>query len=153
MEEMILDNPRENGMERRRKLLPVWIKIFIWFFLISGILTPFVHVFGIIFEKHSSSIYGLLSSSSLSITSFIVSAIYLFKGLVAYGLWFEKDWGVKYAQIDAIVGIIICFLAMVLLPFVTDVVKFSFRFEILFLIPYYLKMIRIQQEWTARGIF
>ena len=153
MEEIILDNPRENGLPRRRNLLPLWIKIFIWLCLVVGVVTPLAYLIGIISGQGRYALYGLESNDPYSMVALSISALFAFKGVVAYGLWFEKDWAVKYAQIDAIIGIIICFLSMVILPFVTDFVQFGIRFEFILLIPYYLKMIRIQKEWTARGIF
>jgi len=44
----ILDNELFPKTERRRKLLPIWIKIFLWLFMIFGIIAPVGLILGLL---------------------------------------------------------------------------------------------------------
>ncbi|MNW14580.1 hypothetical protein D3C71_2128390 [compost metagenome] len=51
------------------------------------------------------------------------------------------------AKIDAIVGIAICIASMFIIPFTIGDGHISLRLEILLLIPYYMKVNKIEYEW------
>ena len=72
--------------------------------------------------------------------------------MVSFGLWTEKDWAVDLAIIDAILGIIACFFVIIILPSVSESEEFviNFRLELVALIPYLIKMIKIKPEWVLR---
>lgn len=134
-----------NIKNQRRKLLPIWIKVFIWIFFFFGalgaillLMTPFV-------DNIDLSLYGLTTTNPKSLIGIFVMLLFILKGSVSYGLWFEKKWGVNMAQIDAVVGIIICTISMFVLPIYNH--SFSFRLELLFLIPYLMKMSKIKTQW------
>lgn len=136
--------------KRRRDLIPVWMKPFIFLFLLFGI----TGVYGIwqnfMGNESESSIYGLESFTVFSVLGVFLKCIMFFKAITAYGLWMEKDWAIKFGLIDAISGIIICIGVMVVLPFielVENVNRLNFRFEILLLIPYLVELIRMRKAW------
>lgn len=133
---------------RRRALLPVWIKIFIWIFLCMGLIAVLILAFGFFLNNNARlSVYGLETTSIYSPIGLIILSILIFKGIVSYGLWFEQEWGPKAAVIDAFLGIFICGITMLILPFITNGHHFTMRFEFLFLIPYLTKMQKIQKTW------
>ena len=73
-----------------------------------------------------------------------------FKAITAFGLWMEKDWAIKFGIIDAVFGLIVCIMVMVVLPFVEiveGVNRVNFRFEVLLLIPYLIQLIRMRKAW------
>ena len=133
----------------RRKLLPWWIKTFCWIFMIMGvgaigalITIPFISNFQL-------SIYGFETNTPLSGIGLFIIAILIFKGFAAYSLWFEKQNAMTIGKIDAIAGIIICAASMFTIPFISksETSHFNFRLEILLLIPYYLKLNKMEYEW------
>lgn len=137
---------------RRRDLLPVWIKIFVWIFLVAGtffiVLLPFMGHF----TRVNLAIYGFESNELLSPAGLCVSTIFLLKTVVAYGLWFEHAWGAWLAFIDGMLGCVICVLVMSLFPFLSIFeIKFSFRLELIALIPYTIKMFDIRNKWEDTG--
>lgn len=97
------------------------------------------------------SLYGLDTSQVYSLTGLGVVALFLIKGLTAYGLWWEKDWAVTLAIGDALIGIVICVLMMLNNPLVeVEDGFFNFtglRLELLALLPYLIKMLRIRKAW------
>lgn len=57
--ESILENTK-----RRKQLLPLWIKIFTWIFLIFGTIIPFALVLGILGFSFDVALYGLEAKQS-----------------------------------------------------------------------------------------
>jgi hypothetical protein len=133
----------------RRSLLPLWMKIFCWLFMVMGALgalNPFTGLLGYSFEV---SIFGMESESAFSLMGILATIVFLFKGYTAYSLWFEKDNAIMLGKIDAVAGIIICIIMMAVSPMLTEG-TFSFRFELIFLIPYYQKLSKIEYSWHNR---
>lgn len=135
----------KSNFVRRRSLLPGWIKIFTWLFFFTGIIGVIILVFGSFIKNNELSLYGLETTQPYSLTGLLISFLFIFKGIVSYGLWFEENWAIKVAKIDAILGFIICGIVMVVLPFFTK--HFTIRFEIALLIPYLLKLQKIEKNW------
>ena len=138
------------NIKARKKLVPLWVKIFCWIFIVFSILVPVAIVFAVVGSNFNISLYSLETNDSFSITGICLLLLYLFKGIVAYFILQEKDLAVKLAIIDAVAGILICVLMMILPNILLQGnMNFSFRLEILFLIPYLVKMIKIKPEWEG----
>lgn len=139
---------------KRSKLLPWWIKVFMWIFLVFGLLVPICIVAAVLDMRFEMAIYGLETNEPLSITGLLLIAIFLLKGVVSFGLLKEKGWAIKLGIIDSIVGIIICVLLSYVFPFIySEVFKFSLiKVELIFLIPYLIKLRKIKDEWERSGI-
>ncbi|MCI9846582.1 hypothetical protein [Flavobacterium pectinovorum] len=140
-------NEFEKPLIIRRKLLPWWIKTFCWIFMILGVCGIGAIIGSAFTENVNLSIYGFSSNTAYSVTGIFIIAIITLKGFTAYSLWFEKDNAVSIAKIDAILGIVICVISMFAIPFITENSHFDIRLELLLLIPYYLKLNKIEYEW------
>jgi hypothetical protein len=134
--------------KRKRDLLPLWIKIFLWLFLVMASFMPVVIFLVILKFPTSLYLYGFESNSAFSVVGFIITCLITYKGIIAFGLWNEKKWAVTNAIIDGILGIIACVLAMILPLFLYDGVHFTFRLELIGLFPYLFKMREIRNEWN-----
>ncbi|MBK1896912.1 hypothetical protein JHL15_14180 [Chryseobacterium sp. YIM B02567] len=139
----------KNNFTRRRDLLPVWIKIFIWLFLIGGTTAAILLISGSFLTNVSLSIYGIQANHPYTIPGLIICALLILKGIVAYGLWFEQEWAPKAAIIDAIVGIASCTIMMVIIPFVSSTISFTLRLELIPLYYYLIKMRQIEKSWIS----
>ncbi len=148
----ILDSELSLAPERRRKLLPTWIKIFLWIFMVFGIMAPIGLILGVLGIDFSLALYGLETTKALSLTGLSIILLFAIKGAVSFGLWTEKDWAIKWAIIDAIIGIIVCSIVMVVLPFLPESLGFGFdlRLELIALIPYLIIMKKIKSDWENR---
>ncbi|WP_449387248.1 hypothetical protein [Chryseobacterium lineare] len=82
---------KKANFTRRRNLLPVWIKIFVWFFLIGGSISALFLGIGPFVRQFKISIYGIDAHHPYTVPGLIVSFSYIYKGIVAYGLWFEQN--------------------------------------------------------------
>lgn len=136
-----------NNFTRRRNLLPVWIKIFLWIFLIGGALAIILLMAGPFLSHTDLSLYGINANHSYSMTGLLICSLFIYKGIVAYGLWFEQKWAVQAAIVDAIIGIAICLIMMAIIPFTVPNINFTLRLELIPLYFYLVKMQKIKTIW------
>ena len=147
--DILTDTILDPNTKKRKHLLPWWIKIFMWLFLILGLLSPLALVYGILGSPFQVSLYGLQTYEPASLTGLIVISLFLLKGIVAYGLLTEKDWAITLSIVDAGIGIFICVVLMLYPFFLYGSESFVFRLELILLIPYLIKMVNIRSEWKS----
>lgn len=135
--------------KRRRALLPWWIKMFCWIFMLFGIMAFVSLLLGFTNIKPALAFYGFESNEPFSLDGMIVISVGIFKGITAFSLWFEKDFAIKFGKIDAMIGIVLCTIAMLVLPFLYDGFGVTLRLELALLIPYLLKLNKIENEWES----
>lgn len=145
-EELLLESLEKETLIKRKKLLPLWIKIFIWIFIVFGVLGVLGFIAAIFSAKFEAALYGIETNDPSSAAGMLVCFLFVFKGVVAWGLWTEKRWAVDAAVADAILGIVVCATAS-FLPFNHQEPRFSFRLELVLLIPYLIKMLNIRSRW------
>jgi hypothetical protein len=126
-QEHLLQEEVTNQYKRRRQLLPWWIKVFIWIFLVFGSIVPIGLIAAVFGYNFQIALYGLETNQPLSIIGLLLCVLFLLKGAVAYGLWTEKDWAVKLGIVDAIIGIAICCFIMLVYPFIDENPRFNFN--------------------------
>jgi hypothetical protein len=130
----------------RKKLLPLWIKIFAWIFLIFGAFAPLMVVLGILGYPAQLALYGLQTNEPFSVIGITIILLFIIKGITAFGLLKEKPWAIKIGMADAVIGIAICTFFM-LYTMINSEANFSLRVELIALIPYLLKLKKIKTEW------
>lgn len=133
---------------KRKALLPWWIKTFSWIFLVLGVIAIICLAIGFFVDGLALAIYNLETTEIYSLPGLSIFMIYLLKGITAYGLLFGKSWGVQLALADAVIGIVICLATMFFN--ISNSSGINFRLELLLLIPYLIRMIRIQDAWKSR---
>jgi hypothetical protein len=149
----ILPPPRASllPVQRRRKLLPWWVLVFLWMFLLFAAFTPVMLILGLMGKHFDMELLGIRTTDPISIIGIALMLLFAFKGIVAYALWTEKVWAVGIAKIDAIISIAICCLTIGASIFWPGSHGFSLRLELVVLIPYYYKMNQIEYAWTNFG--
>ncbi|RYY69810.1 MAG: hypothetical protein EOO13_08410 [Chitinophagaceae bacterium] len=136
--------------QSRKQLLPWWMKAFMWIFLVFGAVLPIVVVMGILGKPIALALYGMETYDVFSITGLIITSCFAVKAVVAYGLWAGKPWALQLAMADAIIGILVCCLSMFAPElFATVSTSGSFRLELLLLIPYLIKSIKLNDAWKS----
>lgn len=133
----------------RRTLLPIWMKVGCWFFMFMGALSLLSFIEGVFGSSAGIEFYGLNDDSTFSIKGMILTTVLLFKAFTAYSFWFEKDNAITLGKIDAVAGIIICIVMMILSPMLENG-TFSLRIELLFLIPYYMRISKMEYSWDNK---
>ncbi|WP_035648332.1 hypothetical protein [Flavobacterium sp. ASV13] len=133
----------------RRKLLPWWIKTFCWIFMILAVCGLGTLIGSAFSTNVQLSLYGFETNTAYSGIGIFLIAVMTLKGYAGYSLWFEKANAISIAKIDAIVGVIICLGSMFVLPYITENGHFSLRLELLLLIPYFIKINKIENEWNS----
>ena len=148
-EQLVLEPLLEQSLVNRRKLLPLWIKIFIWLFMITGAMVPFGFVFSLFGMNFKLALFGLESTNPLDTIGLIVSTLFLLKGIAAFALWTEKDWAIRLATIEAFLSIAVCVFVMLIYPAIDTSrgYSMSLRLELALIIPYLLKLQKIKPVW------
>lgn len=137
----------EKKQVNRRALLPAWIKVFCWLFMIMGVAGMICLLIGVFGGTADLSFYGFETNEPISFTGSFILSIIFFKAFTAYSLWFEKDNAILLGKIDAIAGIVICLISMVVIPIYVQNTGVTLRLELLLLIPYYYKLENIKKAW------
>jgi hypothetical protein len=153
-QEHLLDDLSDEKLPliRRRSLLPIWMKIFVWFFMILGIAAIPLLILGLSGFKFYIGLYGLETNTPGSFIGILLEVVFVFKAVVSFFLWFEKKQAIVLALIDAAVGILICFGVMFNFQgFALGEHSINFRPETLVLMLYLIKLIRIRSKWGLAG--
>jgi hypothetical protein len=141
----LTDEFLQEALVPRKQLVPTWIKVFAWIFLVTGLLLPVLFVISVITHSFTASLYGLETQTAFSLTAIAILVLFSFKMMVAFGLLKQKDWAIKTGIVDAVAGIVICVAVMI-----HGTVQFNtvvFRLELVALIPYLVKLIKIKSDW------
>lgn len=127
----------------RKQLIPLWIKIFGWLFMIVALIVFATAFLGAITSTEGYySLYGLeVNGSVYSPLAILIISLFLSHGLCAYGLLFAKDWGAVACLILAYLSVAICLLSMI---FGTGT---NIRLELLVLVFYILKLHQLNKVW------
>ena len=133
------------AMHLRRSLLPLWIKIFIWLFMVIGALGPVGFAAGIMLGDFRVAIFGFDTTEPLSFEALLVLGIFIYNGIIAYRLWTEKKDAVDIALYGAYLSVALCIASMVIA--VIDG-GFSIRLELVLLFLYITKLKRIKELWS-----
>lgn len=149
-----LDDIRNQLKKTRRQLLPLWIKVFLWIFLVLGGFVVLGFLAGLFGTSFSLELYGLETTDPLNPIGLFLTVLFLIKVITAFGLWTEKDWAIQVAYFDAIVGICVCVVMMFVYPFLSldNDFHFNIRLELIALIPYLIKMNQIKDEWKMARV-
>jgi hypothetical protein len=131
--------------QRRRDLLPWWIKIFCWLFMLAACVVPIGIAARIMHYPCDFEVFGIGSHDPFSAQGVIAMSIFLFTGLTALFLWMEKPWAVLLAKINAIVNIVICIGVM---GYFMSHGNFNIRLELIPLGIYLYKLSNIQYNWN-----
>jgi len=149
MESNILDDLEINDPIVRSDLLPIWIVVFSWIFLIFGLIVPAALILGFLeIEIDLLSLYGLKTENAFSKIGLFITALFGLKTIVSYGLITGKKWAPTIAIADAVIGIIICITTI----FQKAYFSLELKVEIIALIPYLIKMVTIKLKWERAAL-
>ena len=95
----------------------------------------------------SLAFYGFETNEPLSFTGLLIITVAMFKAVTAFSLWFEKDYAVALGKTDAIIGMGLCLVSMLVLPFLLQDYHVTLRLELALLIPYLIKLDKINAGW------
>jgi multisubunit Na+/H+ antiporter MnhF subunit len=132
----------------RRQLLPWWIKFFCWFFMITGLLSIVLMVvtvttMGLVGVNLEMALYGFDAQQG-SLIMLLIFFTFLFNGFAAYMLWLGKKLAIKICLINAIWGMLLCLISMILSYYNSD---FKIRLELVLLILFFIKIKKIKSQW------
>lgn len=132
--------------KQKRQFLPWWIKFFCWFFMMTGILAIVVIILNLFSIHADLGIYGFDVKEGKLVNNLLVFVSFILNGIVGYFLWFEKKNAILLAIFCSIWGILVCLLSIILGMFIFKT-GISFRLEILFLLLFLFKLLKIRKEF------
>lgn len=136
------------GPQRRRDLLPIWIKYFCWIFFLRsiGIVVQYL-LYLFIDYPISESIFGIKGSEAFDWLSILVFCTIILNAVAAYMLWFEKDHAMIFAKTMASIGFFICVFRIFNLENFDSRLAPSIRIEIILLLIYMWRLHKISDQW------
>lgn len=137
-----------DSTDTRRKLIPRWIKVFGWIFMVMGAVIPVLTIVAaVIGQPASYEMFGLqYRGSPFHPMALLISAIILSLAVSAYGLLFGKSWGLNACLVTGYGGVAICLGTMV---YAISQGSFNLRLEPLVHIPYLMKLHKIKPLWLS----
>lgn len=130
-------------ISRRKALIPNWMKVIGWLFIVLGTVTPLFHVY--VMLTGGIGTYMMFGWSyqgpPLAWMAMFISALIVINACCAYGLLFAKDWGLTACIVFGYVGLILAIMSM----FFAEGVKIAL--EPLVQIPYLIRLHQIKAQW------
>lgn len=145
MKQKHIDKLSDKKNCHRRGLLPWWIKFFCWVFMIAGILSLIALLLTFLGYEADLTIYGFDAKDNYPFNFILILSVFLFNTIVAYSLWFEKPKAILLGKINALIGIFLCSLFMILTAVNGN---FTIRLEIILLVVFLLKLDQIKEKWV-----
>lgn len=149
MNDLLEENYLVDPIAYRKKLLPLWIKIFAWLFLVCGVVAIPIFILSFFVADINLALYHIETNDPHSLQGIIVNALFLLKGMTAYGLLWAKKWGVQLAITDAVTGIVVCIAVIFLPDSFSGTTGVSFPLELVVLVLYLIKMLKIKDDWQS----
>lgn len=133
----------------RKKLVPMWIKVFGWLFILFGVVIPFTVVYSAINGAPVNfAMFGLSAHGSItSPMSVFLILLFIALAVSAYGLLFGRAWGLMLCLVLGYVSLAICVTTTVV-TLVTSA-GINIRLEIIVLIPYLIRLHKMKSEWRV----
>jgi uncharacterized membrane protein len=130
----------------RKRLVPLWIKIFGWIFMLMGVAVPIIAIAATVMgEPASYEIFGLqYRGTPFHPMALLISTIIWSLAVSAYGLLFGKSWGLQACLVTGYMGVAICIGTTV---YAITQGSLMLRLELLLQIPYLIKLHKIQSQW------
>lgn len=132
----------------RKTLIPLWIKVFGWIFMVMGAVIPLLTIVAAVLGQPASyEIFGLkYRGSPFHPMALVISAIFLSLALSAYGLLFGKSWGLNACLFTGYGGAAICLGTTV---YSVSQGSLNLRLELLVHVPYLMKLHKIKPLWPS----
>ena len=133
-------------------MIPKWIRFFCWLFAVAcplGLIASFIMY--MIQGTYNFSIYGIQSDGLFSLLGLLSTISFIIKGIAAIGLLTEKNWAVRMAIIDGFLSTCLAAYSLIFHIWIWDgnFSGFNLRLELLLIVPYLIKMIRIRKDWEV----
>lgn len=137
----------EEKVHARKALIPLWIKLFGWLFIVMGAGVPFLYVGSLLFGFTASyGMFGLeYTGNAMAWMPLLIAILIFINGLCAYGLLFGKDWGLTACISFGFIGLALTLGTMLFDAYVHA--RWMIRLEPILQIPYLIKIQRLKSLW------
>jgi len=129
---------------KRRDLLPIWIKIFCWIFMVGGVAACIIVALSVFGIYASLEFFGFTAANGV-VSMLIAFSAFIFNGVAAFLLWTEHDAAINVAKLSAYYGILLCLIATFLS---LSSGNFMIRLEFIPLGFFLAKLNKIEYDWA-----
>lgn len=135
----------------RKTLIPLWIKIFGWLFILFGVGVPITAIYSLAtgmpmhYMLFGLSVYGSIGSPM----AIFLMVLFIALAISAYGLLFGRAWGLTFCLMLGYISLAIC-IATTIIALITQS-GVNIRLEIIILIPYLIRLHKIKDEWQSKA--
>ncbi|SEW49613.1 hypothetical protein [Chitinophaga arvensicola] len=130
---------------RRRAILPLVLKIYIWFFMVGGVFALLGSFFSIGEFRQQMNTTADPLMVILPIIFIVIYCVCIF--LMGWLLWRGVKWALRFNLVIGIFGLI--FIGLLLLNFPSGGALSLILPLLLFFTPYFLMLISIRKKWNA----
>ncbi|MDM3871896.1 hypothetical protein QSV34_11090 [Porticoccus sp. W117] len=134
----------------RKKLVPKWIKIFGWLFMVFGALMPLLVAASLLLQEPLQlGLFGLnYNGPATHPAAILMASLIIALAIAAFGLLFAKGWGVKVCLALGYLCSAICLFTMV-----HNIMSghLMLRLELVVLFFYLRRLHRIAPLWQPSG--
>lgn len=133
------------GALTRNMLVPKWIKVFGWIFVVLAALMPILMIFAMATGQPTElSLFGLsYYGPPMSGWALLIAGLYVFLGVSAFGLLIGYDWGLDACIANGLVGAAVCIIVMVMSGFS------NIRLELIIQLFYLHRLFAIRPRWRS----
>lgn len=133
----------------RKQLVPKWIKVFGWFFIVLGVVAPLGYISSLATGADAQfSLFGLaVHGNELTLKALFIMLLFISFGISAYGLLFGRDWGLNLCFVTGYLGLAVSVLVTII-GLSSGMVMI--RLEPLIQVPYLIKLHKIKPEWSRQ---
>jgi hypothetical protein len=133
----------------RKKLVPIWIKIFGWLFIVFSIAVPVLAVYSALTGIEAQySLYGLSETGTIASPIVLFTMVlFIAHGVCAYGLLFGESWGLRSCILLGYLSVMICFGTMFMS--VLERGAMTLRLELIVFIPYLIQLRKLRSVWDG----
>ena len=132
----------------RKQLVPLWIKIFGWIFIVMGAVMPLLAIVAAVTgQPVSLELFGIqYRGSPWHPMALLMAGLFLSLAVAAYGLLFGKPWGVDACMVTGFGGVAICLGTTVYSLFQGSL---NLRLELLVQVLYLMRLGKIKPLWRS----
>jgi hypothetical protein len=143
-QEVVFDEKFYQGInERRRAIMPLGLKIYVWIGMVTGVLifiSPFITALG---RRPEDAVPLRYTWLLIAVTAPFGAAIFM----MTFFLWSEVKWAIKFNWVTGAF-----WLFCVCLGFLVGDQGFRYLISFSFLVPYWIWLYRIQEKWENTAV-
>lgn len=137
---------------RRKKLLTLWMKLFLAFQIAISLVVVFAIIFDEIAPNFEINLYGFRAQPTSSFSFMLLSCLLLANLMSSILLIRGIKFGLKFGKLNYQIGIVVCVMAFLLKIYFNDSKQLYFPLEIIVLFLILNTLTKIEKKWSQNFV-